>query len=132
MTTARLRGELLRFLLVGGSAVAIDGAAYSALTNKAIVLMTDGANTHSAAYPDHSAANVTDANKITQDTCTNIQKAGIRIYTIAFQVTDPTIKGILQNCATSVSYYYDATTLAALQAAFTSVGSQMTALRLTK
>lgn len=31
MTTARLRGELLRFLLVGGSAVAIDGAAYSAL-----------------------------------------------------------------------------------------------------
>jgi Flp pilus assembly protein TadG len=109
-----------------------DGAAYSITTNKSIVLMTDGANTHSAAYPDHSGSNVADANKITADTCKYIQQAGIKIYAIAFQVTDTTIKGILQNCASSVSYYYDATTISALQAAFTSIGSQMTALRLTK
>jgi hypothetical protein len=108
-----------------------DGAS-SANVNKTIVLMTDGANTHSAAYPDHSNGNVSDANKITADTCANIQKAGIKIYTIAFQVTDPGIKQILQSCATAVSYYYDAASISAMQSAFNSIGAQLTALRLTK
>lgn len=109
-----------------------DGAAYNTSTKKAIVLMTDGANTHSPYYPDHEDTNVTTANNITTQTCAAIKAQNIAIYAIAFQVTDVTIKGILQNCATSVSYYYDATTLASLTNAFASIGQQMTALRLTQ
>jgi len=118
-----------------------DGAPYSTTNTKAIVLMTDGANTHAPNYPDHEMQNpnngatgaATDlANTITQDTCKYIQSAGIKIYAIAFEVTDTNIKSILQNCATNVSYYYDATTIASLQAAFTSIGAQLTALRLSK
>jgi hypothetical protein len=41
-----------------------------------------------------------------------IKAAGVSIYAVAFEVTDPTIQGILRGCATSVSYYYDASTIA--------------------
>ncbi len=118
-----------------------DGAPYSTANTKAIVLMTDGANTRAPNYPDHEMQNpgnsgtgpATDtANSVTQDTCAYIKGAGIKIYAIAFEVTDPTIKSILQNCATSVSYYYDATTIASLQNAFSAIGAQLTALRLSK
>ena len=125
-------GLLWGWRVVSPNAPFADGGAYGPATKKAIVLMTDGYNTHSANYPDHEAANVTDANNVTAATCNNIKTAGVAIYTIAFQVTDPTIKSILQSCATSVSYYYDATTIAALQSAFTSIGAQMTALRLSQ
>ncbi len=109
-----------------------DGAAYGAAAHKAIVLMTDGANTHSPNYPDHEGTDVNLANKLTDKTCAQIKAAGVTIYTIAFDVTDKQIKKVLQGCATTTIFYYDASTNADLQAAFASVGSQMTALRLSK
>ena len=112
-----------------------DGASYSPATKKIMILMTDGANTHSPNYPDHEGGDVTSgsgANAITSSTCTSIRTAGIEIYTVAFAVTDLTIKSILQGCASDSAHYFDAGTSAAMMAAFQQIGANMTALRLTQ
>jgi Mg-chelatase subunit ChlD len=71
-----------------------DGEAYGAV-KKTIVLMTDGANTHSPRYPDHEGTDVVLANKLTAQVCQNIKAQNIVIYAIAFEVTDQTIKDLL-------------------------------------
>ena len=107
-----------------------DGAAYNSRTRKYLVLMTDGFNTHSPNYPDHEGTDTTTANTLTAQTCTQIKAKGIKIFSVAFQVTDTTIKGILQNCASSTSGYYDSASAADLQAAFQSIGNAITQVRI--
>ena len=108
-----------------------DGAAYGA-KSKYVVLMTDGANTHSASYPGHGNFDVVDANKVTGETCAAIKATGIRIYVVAFMVTDASIISVLQNCASAPINYYTASTVTDLQSAFQTIGSQITKVRLTK
>jgi Mg-chelatase subunit ChlD len=106
-----------------------DGASNGA-AKKILILMTDGANTHSANYPDHEGTDAAAANAKLVKVCTAVKGAGIQLYAIAFQVTDATIQNILSQCATGVPYYYNAQTNADLQSAFTSIGQQLTNLRL--
>ena len=96
-----------------------------------MVLMTDGFNTHSPNYPDHEGTDVTAANQITAQTCANIKATGIVMYTIAFQVTDPTIKSILANCASGSDKYFDAGSIGSMQSAFATIGAKLNAVRLT-
>ena len=107
-----------------------DGAGYGSRTRKYIVLMTDGINTHSPNYPDHYGTDTATANTLTAQTCASIKAKGITIFTVAFQVTDLTIKGVLQNCATSTSGYYDSTSAADLQTAFQAIGNAITQVRI--
>lgn len=95
-----------------------------------VVLMTDGENTRSPTYPEHHGSDITVSNQLTSETCANIKADNIAIYTIAFQVTDPTIKGILEGCASSKSQFYDASDSAKLMSAFEDIGVQISALRL--
>ena len=106
-----------------------DGSA-TADTKKVLVLMTDGANTLSANYPLHTGTDVAASNDKLVKTCEGVKKAGIMLYTIAFQVTDATIQNLLSQCATGVPFYYNAKTNGELQAAFSSIGSQINNLRL--
>ncbi len=106
-----------------------DGLAIGS-AKKILVLMTDGANTHSASYPDHNNTDVTASNSKLVNVCTAVKAAGVTLYTIAFQVTNSTIQNVLSQCATGVPYYYNAQTNADLQAAFSSIGAQLTNLRL--
>lgn len=97
---------------------------------KAIVLMTDGENTVSPNYPDHRDSNPAEANKLTKEICQNIKDDGtgkqkIRIYTVAFAVTDPATKKMIRECATNDSYYFDAADSAALAAAFEEIGRSL-------
>lgn len=106
-----------------------DGKAYGA-AKKILVLMTDGINTRSAIYPDHEGTDTAAANMKLISVCTAAKNAGAQVYTIAFDVTDTTIKAILEQCASGPPYYYDAQTNAQLEAAFASIGGQLTQLRL--
>ena len=109
-----------------------DGNAYSKKVAKTVVLMTDGANTHSPNYPDHEAADTVQANRLTQTTCDNIKSAGVRIMTVAFEVTDSSIKTILSNCASSSSDFYDASDINGMRDAFKAIGTKLSAVRLIK
>jgi Mg-chelatase subunit ChlD len=107
-----------------------DAAAYGT-ANKTIVLMTDGANTRAPNYPQHWSSDVNLANQKLRQVCQNIKAKGITIYTIAFDVTDSSIKNLLANCASGPPFYYDASTNQALSNAFTSIAGQLTAVRIT-
>jgi len=117
-----------------------DGAPYNGRTKKYLVLMTDGFNTHSPNYPNHEGSNIGDAacsdvtaaNCLTKKTCDAIKAQNITIYSVAFQVTDLTIKGILQNCASSSAGYFDSASATDLQNAFVAIGNSITAIRITR
>ncbi len=122
-------GLLWGWRLLSPNAPFADGAAYNA-AKKIMILMTDGANTRSPDYPAHWGGDVATANSLTAQTCANIKAQGVRIYTIAFSVTDTTIKGVLQNCASATGDYYDSATVADMQAAFAAIGAKIGSVRL--
>lgn len=99
---------------------------------KAVVLMTDGVNTKSAQYPYHTRAGGIDADRIMLELCDDIKGKGIRLYTIAFEVTDTSVRDNLQSCASSASEFYNATDATALSDAFEQIGLSLTQLALTK
>ena len=99
-------------------------------TKKFVILMTDGKNTRAPSYPKHDSSDNTLANSLTQNICTNIKASKIEIFTVAFQVTDPTTLNMLQTCATSKSFAFDAQDGGALVSAFQSISNQISQLRL--
>lgn len=105
---------------------------------KALVLMTDGANTLYFRNSDgtHQAVrnngDVTTTNNDTSKICEYAKSKKIEVFTVAFAVTDVAAKTMLQGCASSSGHYYDATDSAALTAAFQSIGQSLTSLRLSQ
>ncbi|OYW67859.1 MAG: hypothetical protein B7Z40_05280 [Bosea sp. 12-68-7] len=108
------------------------------LPRKALVLMTDGANTMYFRASDgthqnaSNAGHVTTTNNDTTKICDYAKSKKIEVFTVAFAVTDVAAKTMLQGCASSSGHYYDATDAAALTAAFQSIGQSLTSLRLSQ
>jgi hypothetical protein len=100
---------------------------------KAIVLMTDGQNTKqmnkSNGKHDVTPSGIAiEANTFTAELCKNIKAAKIDVYTVAFQVTDETIKTVLKDCASGPSSYFDAADATALNAAFSEISLSLRSL----
>ena len=93
---------------------------------KAVVLMTDGANTLNFGY---TGAN---ANSQTAVLCENMKALGITIFSVAFQISSSSTKQLIENCASGATNYYDASDNAALQSAFNSIGEKLSELRISK
>ncbi|MEM0987164.1 MAG: TadE/TadG family type IV pilus assembly protein [Pseudomonadota bacterium] len=91
-----------------------------------VVLMSDGANTRSlAADGKHSGSDVAAANAQTLLACDEIKAAGVDLFVIAFNVTDPSTTTMLQNCATTFTHYSAVTDLAGLTEAFQSAAASV-------
>lgn len=99
---------------------------------KSIILMTDGKNTRSPDYPTHDASSVINANQLTIEICDGIKAKQIKLYTIAFAVSDTDIKLLLQDCGTSPSHYFEPETAEELVAAFDSIANSLRSLALSK
>jgi hypothetical protein len=108
------------------------------MPRKALVLMTDGANTMYFRASDGTHQNatnnghVTTTNNDTSKICEYAKSKKIEVFTVAFAVTDVAAKTMLQGCASGLDHYYDATDSAALSAAFQSIGQSLTSLRLSQ
>ena len=125
-----------------------DGATYSSGTKKILILMTDGFNTEqpnpNLQYPWSSYAhygpgeyynnksNSGTADTTLKTTCANVVKSGITVFTIAFEVNNPNIQSILENCATTPQNYYNATDIVSLSGAFQSIAGNLTQAHLTQ
>lgn len=129
-----------------------EGSLYSDEdTIKALVLMTDGENTISGnsthnlstftgyGYLAKARLGTTSAStaetRLDQKTarlCTNVKNAGIRLYTIAFQVSDTTTLNLLRDCASSPENFFATSTGAALSDAFRAIASELASLRLSR
>lgn len=93
---------------------------------KSVLLMTDGMfNTQ---Y--ELAANGTSAAQAIA-LCQNMKAKGILVYTVGFQAP-PDALAILRQCATGPAYYFDATSAASLNAAFSRIAADLTELRLVR
>ena len=99
-------------------------------TKKFVILMTDGENTRAPSYPKHDSTSNALANDLTQEVCTNIKASNIEVFTVAFQVTDATTLKMLQTCASSKNYAFNAQDSGALVMAFQSISNQISRLRL--
>jgi len=131
-----------------------EGRDYGVGDNKKIlILMTDGQNTYEGngkfvvsqygswgyVWKSHLGTESTNENTV-QDkmddrmelACANIKAAGISIYTVAFEITDTTTKQLLVTCASDSNKAFSADSTAALTAAFTAIGDDISQLRLSK
>lgn len=110
---------------------------------KVAVLMTDGHNTlyyrsGDGRHVEPSGGEASRKSQIDQtnaDTvaiCNHMKAQKIEIYTVAFMVSDPAAKTMLENCATDPSYYYDATDSASLLLAFEGISSSLSVVRLAR
>jgi Flp pilus assembly protein TadG len=80
-----------------------------------------------------SPANITTTmNTWMSQMCTTIKQNGITIYTILFNNSDSATQTLFQNCASSPSDYFLSPTDAALEAAFTQIGQELSTLRLSQ
>lgn len=113
-----------------------EGVPYESLKGlngtKALMIMTDGDNTRAPDYPTHNSTSKALANTLTQEVCANIKFHKIVVYTVAFEVKDPTIKGILENCATDPGYYFDAKNSKQLTDAFATIAASLRNISLSK
>ncbi len=126
-----------------------EGAAYDSdnrQPRKVAVLMTDGANTveyhsdgmHAAIEHDTEAAYETDSrilntNSDTRAICANMKAQNIEIFTVAFMVTSPNGKALLEQCASDPStHYFDASSSDELLAAFEGIGQSLRVVRLAR
>jgi Flp pilus assembly protein TadG len=99
---------------------------------KALVLMTDGANTVSADDKYHWGNDVGKANAKTTALCNNVKADNIVVYTVGFMVDDVTAQNVLKDCASDPSKAFNADNASALSEAFQSIAGSLTATRLTK
>ncbi|MGI9406555.1 MAG: pilus assembly protein TadG-related protein [Hyphomicrobiaceae bacterium] len=108
-----------------------EGAASgTSSVQKVLVLMTDGANTKSATYPQHNGSDAVSANALTTSACNSIKAADIMIFTITFDATDNDIKDIMRDCASSSENYYDAANSSELIASFEAIVQSLTHIRI--
>ena len=99
---------------------------------KAIVLLTDGANTRSPSYPEHDIKDQTAADTLTESICNDLETDGFRIYTIAFEVSDLTTETLLRNCATEDGGFFDAQNPARLSAVFSAIATDLVNIALSE
>ncbi len=119
-----------------------SASAYGPQNKKVLILMTDGQNTisPSTAWTEHEpgnhrvhrGANTNEANTKTAEICANIKDEDIVVYTIAFDVTDATIRTILENCAGNGGAYFDASDASELEEAFINIADDLKVLRVSR
>ena len=104
---------------------------------KIIILLSDGLNTEDRWYGNGSNTSTAVDNRMYQTgngsgTCANIKAAGITIYTIQVNTGGDPTSTLLQNCASSSDKFYLLTSASDIASAFTSIGSELTKLRVAK
>lgn len=99
---------------------------------KYMVVMTDGINTKSPAYPEHWNTDAALSNQLTAETCASVKAKGVVIFTVAFEVTDPAVVEVLKACATEPSNYYEAADSGGLADSFKKIAESLSMIRISK
>jgi len=100
-------------------------------TDKVMILMTDGENFNSKNGILHNATNRADADRTTSRLCERIKDEDIKVYTIAYEVTDTPTQNMLRNCASENTNFFNASNAQELNKAFQAIGASLNELRIT-
>lgn len=154
-TTNITAGLIWGWRVLSPTAPFTDGRSYSDAENqKILILMTDGDNTYfpngksltgthygawSYIVKGHLGTTSTSTNTIVgkmndrvATACANIKAAGVKIYTVAFQVDDGDTLAMLETCASSTEMAFQSSSSTALLEAFTAIGDDISSLRVSK
>jgi Flp pilus assembly protein TadG len=100
---------------------------------KALIIMTDGANTLSTQGAWHTGGDVALSDKYMLEACEEAKSQNLEVYTIAFGSSmTASIKALLDVCATDPEMSFVATDATALNEAFKDIADQLLAIRLTE
>jgi hypothetical protein len=116
------------------------------LSQKAMILMTDGTNTMSDSIytawgwlddghlgTTSSSTAVTKLNQKTTTICNAMKAKGILIYTIVFGNDSSTsAKNLMKNCASQTDFYFFSPSKESLSAAFKTIGDSLSKLRVSR
>lgn len=100
-----------------------EAQAPSATVKKFMILLTDGDNTENKTTTNGSL--IDDRTKVA---CTYVKSQGVTVYSIRVIDGD---QALLQNCATSISYYKEVANASQLTPVFVSIAKEIGAVRLT-
>ena len=86
-----------------------DAENYDAAENiKTVVLLTDGAQTVGG-YGSGNSFNIAQADNNTAEICANMKAVGIKVFTVAFDLSGKTsVKKLLKDCASGADYFMTA------------------------
>ncbi|MDJ0942145.1 MAG: pilus assembly protein TadG-related protein [Kiloniellales bacterium] len=96
---------------------------------KAIIIMTDGANT-----PDclQDVQTQEETEQAFARICADMKANGIVIYTITFKLDDPDTNTLFRECASGAERYFKSPSGDQLEAAFTAIANDLSTLRLSQ
>lgn len=119
------------------SAPFTEATSSSRETIKAVVFMTDGANTLSQDGDLHDGEDKVEGLKMTENICEGMRTDSVQVYTVAYKfVGDPAdmaaTRAVLQNCASSTANYFEAANARQLKDAFKDISRQLFSVRLSR
>jgi hypothetical protein len=91
---------------------------------KILIVLTDGMQTVSALGPSGDTSTLA-ADDVTAEICENAKAAGVRIFTIAFDIDTTRIQELLSNCATDPANYFDARESSDISSVFDNIYAQI-------
>jgi Flp pilus assembly protein TadG len=94
---------------------------------KAIILMTDGLNTQNRWTTNQATIDARQA-----QLCTNIKAAGVTVYTVQVNTDGDPTQAVLQNCASGTDKFFVLTSASQIMAAFNSIGTSLSKLRIAR
>jgi Flp pilus assembly protein TadG len=83
-----------------------DQSSGSKDTQKVLIVLTDGVQTVEASGPGGQFTTLA-ADETTAELCQNAKQADIRIFSIAYDITDPRVRTLLSNCASDIGSYHE-------------------------
>lgn len=93
-------------------------------TQKIMILLTDGMQTVSAMGPSGAVSTLA-ADESTAEVCTNAKAEGIRIFTIAYDISEERIRTLLSGCASSATTYFEPAGVAGIDEVFDEIFSMI-------
>jgi Flp pilus assembly protein TadG len=118
-----------------------EGVAYgTADSTKAVIILTDGANTaysfvyDAFGYPSDEllGSGINSASEVADEIddrlatiCTNIKAEDVIVYTITFEVSDTSTQDLFEDCATDTDKYFDSPSTAELTRSFRAIAAEL-------
>ena len=120
--------------LVGGGPLTAPAKDSNYTYKDIIILMSDGLNTENRFSTSQTQIDkrMYDSSKNGSGTCANIKASGVTLYTIHVNTGGDPMSTLLQNCASDSDKFWMITNAGDLGTVFTSIGTNLTKLRVAK
>jgi hypothetical protein len=120
--------------LAGGGVFTVPAKNSNYTYKDVIILLSDGLNTEDRWYVTQNQIDkrMYDSANGGAGLCANIKAAGIEIYSIQVNTGGDPLSTIMQNCATDPTKFWQVTSSSGIGTVFTSIGTNLTQLRVAK